>query len=75
VPTFHVLTVSPCLPVEVLEPVLTELERTLDELGASRVWIDPDRPAIAVMAELPSFRTPGSMSMSAQPGSSSLLRG
>ncbi len=74
-PTFHVLTVSPSLPVEMFDQVLTELERALRELGASRVWVDPDRPAIAVMAEMPSSRTPRSMSMSAQPGSSSLLRG
>jgi hypothetical protein len=59
-PTFHVLTVSPYLPVEVFDQVLTEVERALEELGASRIWVDPHGPPITVMADLPSSPPDGS---------------
>jgi hypothetical protein len=49
----HILTVEPTLPVAVLDDVLTAVDKALLEIGATRVWIDPDRPALAIMAELP----------------------
>jgi hypothetical protein len=61
-PTFHVLTVSPYLPVEVFDQVLTEVERALEDLGAARVWVDPHGQPITVMADLPSPPPDGSHS-------------
>jgi hypothetical protein len=49
----HVATVSPDLSLLVLDRVLSGLESALVQLGANRVWIDPDRPGLSVMAELP----------------------
>jgi hypothetical protein len=53
VATVHVLTMPLNLPLTVLDRVLLGVETALVELGATAVWIDPDRPALAVMAELP----------------------
>ena len=54
----HVATVSSDLDMVVLDGVFTALESTLADLGATRVWIDRDRPAFAVMAELPAVPAP-----------------
>lgn len=53
VQTFHVLTVAPGLPLRVYDTLMTSAQQALEELGASRVWVDPARPLFAVMAELP----------------------
>ena len=52
-PTLHVLTVAPGLPLWLLDHVLTDVEQSLVEAGACRVWIDPGLPDLAVLAELP----------------------
>ena len=49
----HVLTVIPTLPAATLDRVLTRVEAMLRDMGATRMWIDPDLPALAVVAELP----------------------
>ena len=49
----HVATVPADLDMVVLDGVFTALESALGDLGAARVWIDRDRPAFTVMAELP----------------------
>jgi hypothetical protein len=49
----HVLTVVPTLPVSVLDEMLTAVEKALLEMGATRIWIDPELPALAIIAELP----------------------
>ena len=54
----HVLTVVPTLPVVMLDDMLTSLEKALVEMGATRIWIDPERPALAIMAELPDVLEP-----------------
>ncbi|HEU5037513.1 MAG TPA: hypothetical protein VFT70_10940 [Nocardioides sp.] len=55
----YIATVSSDLDMIVLDGLFTALESTLTDLGATRVWIDRDRPAFAVMAELPA--TPASV--------------
>ena len=52
-PILHVLTVAPGLPAWLLDHVLTHLEHSLREAGASRVWISAELPALSVMADLP----------------------
>lgn len=47
------LTLPPGLQVGVLDGVLSAVEVALINLGAAKVWIDPDRPALSVMADLP----------------------
>lgn len=51
-PSLHVLTVTPGLPAWLLDHLLTTLEQTLCEAGATRVWISPDHPELSVMADL-----------------------
>jgi hypothetical protein len=68
VTTVHVLTLPLNLPMTVLDRVLLGVETALAELGATAVWIDPDRPALAVMAELPT--TSGTHPALADPGAS-----
>lgn len=41
------------LDLAVLDHLLHSLESTLVGLGARHVWIDPSRPELAVMADLP----------------------
>lgn len=50
----HVLTVSPRLSIALLDAVLSSVEATLMEAGATRVWIDRELDALAVMADFPS---------------------
>jgi hypothetical protein len=51
--SLHVLTVTPGLPVWLLDHLLTRVEQALDEAGASRIWISAELPQLAVMADLP----------------------
>ncbi len=53
-PTLHVVTVMPNLPLRLLDHMLTRIESALQDAGASRVWIADARAGLAVMAELPS---------------------
>ena len=52
-PPLHVMTVAPGLPPWLLDHVLTRVEQALLEIGGSQVWISPDLPALAVMADIP----------------------
>jgi len=56
-PTLHVVTVMPNLPLQLLDHVLTRVELALEDVGASRVWVADVRPGLAVMAELPDHAT------------------
>lgn len=47
------LTVPPDLHLKVLDGVLSAVEVALLQLGASKIWIAPDLPALTVMADLP----------------------
>jgi hypothetical protein len=48
------LTVNGYLPQAVVNELLTSIEASLQRLGATRIWIDPDtHPDLAVMVELP----------------------
>ena len=47
------LTLPPGLQVRVLDGVLSAVEVALTDLGASKVWLAPDRPELTVMADLP----------------------
>ena len=47
------LTVPPYLDLKVLDGVLSAVERALLNLGASKIWVAPERPLLTVMAELP----------------------
>ena len=49
----QVATVSPELDLAVLDSVLSGIESALLGLGADRIWVDVDGPALTVMAELP----------------------
>jgi hypothetical protein len=54
----HVLTLGAALPAVVHDRVLTGLEDSLLSSGATRIWIEPDQPGLAVVAEfaeLPSY--------------------
>ena len=51
--TVHVMTLPPGLQIGVLDGVLSAVEVALIDLGASNVWVAPDRPALTVMADLP----------------------
>jgi hypothetical protein len=55
VQTFPVVTVVPTLPLPVLDLVLTSIERTLNDAGALRIWVDSEgpTPGMTVMAEFP----------------------
>jgi hypothetical protein len=53
VKAIHVATVPPQLDLTVLEVVMSGIESALLGLGADRIWVDVDGPALAVMAELP----------------------
>lgn len=52
-PALHVVTVTPSLPLWVLDPLLTGIERSLHDAGASRVWVSDERPRLRVMADIP----------------------
>jgi hypothetical protein len=48
------LTVNGDIPQSVMSELLTAIEASLQRLGATRVWIDPDtHPDLVVMVELP----------------------
>lgn len=51
--TVQVMTVPIDLPMFVLDKVLLGVETALLELGATAIWIAPDRPQLVVMATLP----------------------
>jgi hypothetical protein len=48
----HVVTVADDLPLRVFDKLMTSTEQALLDLGATRVWVDPNLPGHAVMAEL-----------------------
>lgn len=52
-PTFQVVAVAPGLPLWLLDPLLTGIERTLHDAGAVRVWMSDEATPLTVMAELP----------------------
>jgi hypothetical protein len=48
------LTVNGYIPQSVVSELLTAIEASLERVGATRVWIDPDsHPDLTVMVELP----------------------
>ncbi len=47
----HVLTLGAALPVAFHDRVLTGLEDSLLSSGATRIWIEPGRPGLTVVAE------------------------
>ena len=49
----HIATVNPTLPLRLLDNLLSALEATLCEAGATHVWLDPELPPLAVMAAFP----------------------
>ena len=53
VPSMEVLTISTSVPAAVLDSVLTAVEASLHDAGASQVWIEPASAGLTVMAELP----------------------
>ena len=53
VQSVHVLTVTATLPMATLDRVLTRVEAMLHDIGATRMWVDPDLPALAIVAEFP----------------------
>jgi hypothetical protein len=48
----HVVTVADDLPIDIFDKVMTSTEQALLDLGATKVWVDPNLPAHAVMAEI-----------------------
>jgi hypothetical protein len=51
--TVNVVSLARGLPIAVVDDILTATEEALVRLGATRVWVDPAQPGLAVMAELP----------------------
>jgi hypothetical protein len=49
----HVATVPTHLNMRLQGLLLDAMESVLVEAGATRIWIDGNRPALTVMAELP----------------------
>ena len=49
----HVLTLTPGLPIRVLDQILTATEQSLTEAGATRVWALRSTSGTVVMADLP----------------------
>ena len=49
----QVLTLSPGLPIRVLDQILTVTEQSLTEAGATRVWALRSTSGTVVMADLP----------------------
>ncbi|MGY2700562.1 MULTISPECIES: hypothetical protein [unclassified Nocardioides] len=54
-----VATLPVHLEMRLLGLILDALESTLFEAGATRVWIDRNRPPLTVMAELPESNAGG----------------
>jgi hypothetical protein len=54
----HVATVPMDLDPHLMSELLGSLESTLDQFGATRIWIDPAGSELSVIAELP--EPPGS---------------
>ncbi len=60
----RIITVHTPLEQEVLDEVLSSVERALERVGSPRVWIDAEgRPDLVVMAELPA--KPGQVELDA----------
>ena len=49
----HVLTLTPGLPIRVLDQILTATEQSLTEAGATRVWALRSTSGTVVMADFP----------------------
>lgn len=56
-PTVQVATVTPGLPMWLLDPLLTGMESSLHEAGAVRVWLSNGASGLVVLAELPADPT------------------
>lgn len=52
-PPTRVLTLTPGLPIRVLDQILTATEQSLTEAGATRVWALRSTSGTVVMADLP----------------------
>ena len=52
----HIATVNPYLPLRLLDTLLSTLEVTLCEAGATHVWLDPHLPPLGVMASFPNLQ-------------------